>query len=120
MHSLKAPSLDGFLALFYQKFWPLVGRDVTNKVLVVLNEGEDPSGINQTLTCMIPKVKYPEQPKDFRPISLCNVIMKLMTKCVANRIKCFLGDVVGENQSASVHGCLITNNALIGFEHMKR
>lgn len=116
MHWLKAPGPDGFPALFFQRYWNLVGEDVVQKVLSILNEGVDPVSINRMFIFLIPKVKVPESPKNLRPISLCNVIMKLVTKCIANRLKPLLGDIVSEQQSAFIPGRLITDNELTGFE----
>ena len=77
-------------ALFYQKFWHIIGNDVSSVVLDFLNFGNMISEINYTYIVLIPKVKSPEKMIDFRPISLCNVIYKIISKVLANRLKTIL------------------------------
>jgi hypothetical protein len=123
MHQTKAPGLDGTPALFYQQFWKLVGDDVTDYVLSVLNERVHPGDNNETLISLIPKKKRLDHANDFRPISLCNVLFEIITKTIASRLKVILPDIICENQSVFVLGRLITDNALIAFEcfnHMKK
>ncbi|XP_057452170.1 uncharacterized protein LOC130743990 [Lotus japonicus] len=116
MHPTKAPGADGLPALFYQKIWAIIGDDVSHFCLQVLQGNIDPGIVNQTLLVLIPKIKIPEHASQFRPISLCNVIFKIITKCIANRLKIILPDLICESQSAFVPGRLITDNALIAFE----
>lgn len=57
MHSSKAPGPDGFTALFYQKMWPVIGHEISQAVLSILNSQGDIKGWNSTLITLIPKVK---------------------------------------------------------------
>lgn len=117
MHSLKAPGPDGLPALFYQKYWHIVGNEVSKLVLDVLNNCRDPGDLNCNFIVLIPKGKNPTTPKDFRPISLCNVVMKIVTKTISNRIKVILSDLIDEEHSGFVRGRLITDNALVAMEY---
>jgi len=111
-----APGPDGMPALFYQQFWSIVGKDVTTFALKILIGGGNPSNINYTYICLISKKKKPKVPGDLRPISLCNVIFKIITKTIASRLKFILPDIIEKFQSVFVSGRLITDNVLSAFE----
>ena len=80
MGPTKASEPDGMNALFFQKFWHIVGTIVVNAVLEYFNYGIMNPNINHTHIVLIPKIKSPEKMSDFRPISLCNLFTRLSPK----------------------------------------
>jgi hypothetical protein len=116
MKGLAAPGPDGLAAIFYHTYWETIKQDVCKAALHVLNNGGDPTPYNQTHICLIPKKNNPTHPSDYRPISLCNVILKIITKTIANRLKWMLPEIISQNQSAFVPGRLITDNTLVAYE----
>lgn len=71
-----------------------------------------PEGVNDT--CIV--IADPESIKDFRPINLCIVIYKIVSKCIVNKLRPLLQDIISPHQSAFIPGRMITDNALIAFE----
>lgn len=112
----KAPGRDGYTPGFYQKCWPVVGRDVTEMVNAFFRTGKLPDRLNDTVLVLIPKKKSPVGMGDLCPIALCNVLYKIIGKVMANRLKTLLPLVVSENQSAFMKGRLISDNVMISFE----
>ena len=112
----KAPRPNDMNALFYQKFWHVVGEAIVTAVLDFLNDGIMLPALNHTNIVLIPKVKNPEKMSDFRPISLCNVIYKIISKVLANKLKQVLPNILSPTQSAFVPSRLITDNVLVAYE----
>ena len=121
MAPLKAPGLDGMPPIFFQKFWNTVGDDVVEVVLSCLNFGTILPGLNHTFISLIPKVKSPVT--EFRPIALCNILYKLVSKVLANRLRKVLPHIISDFQSAFQSDKALSDNILVAFEllhHMKR
>ena len=118
MHPTKAPGPDGMSAIFFQKYWDIVGNDVTCMVLNVLNSNMSMVEINRTNIALVPKTNSPTKMTEFRPISLSNVIYKLISKVLANCLKAILPQIISENQSAFLLERLIIDNVLVAFELM--
>jgi hypothetical protein len=115
---LKAPGPDGFPAYFYQQNWATVHAEVSSVVLHFLNSGELGPSVNFTNIALVPKVLAPVCVADFRPISLCNVLYKLTSKILGNRLKVVLPYIISSTQSAFIPGRLITDSILAAYETM--
>ena len=118
MHPTKAPGPDGMSPIFFQKYWDIVGPSVINSVLQTLRTEVMHDGLNETFICLIPKVNCPQNITEFRLISLCNVVYKIVSTVLVNRLKKILPEVISESQSAFVPDRQITDNVLVVFETM--
>uniref|UniRef100_A0A2N9IBI9 Reverse transcriptase domain-containing protein n=1 Tax=Fagus sylvatica TaxID=28930 RepID=A0A2N9IBI9_FAGSY len=118
MHPSKAPGPDGMSSFFFQKYWHIVGQDVVTAILSVVNSGHMLQKLNHSHLVLIPKKKNPQLVSDYRPISLSNVVYKILSKVLANRLKHVLPKIISESQSAFVPGRQITDNINVAFELM--
>ena len=84
MGPLKAPGTDGFPARFYQRNWAVLKSEIIATVLEFFVTGIMSEGVNDTAIVLIPKVPRPKELKDFRPINFCNVVYKIVSKCMVN------------------------------------
>ena len=113
---LKAPGADGFPACFYHRNWVVLKVEIIAAVLEFFDTGVMPEGVNDTAIVLIPKVQHPKELKDLRPISLCNVLYKIVSKCMVTMLCPLLMDLISDNQSAFILGRLISDNSILAFE----
>ena len=70
-----------------------MGDDLVAEVLEVVNRCKVPDSWNDTTIVLIPKVNNPTLVSQFRPISLCNVVYKVISKMLANRLGAILPEI---------------------------
>ncbi|KAG8386811.1 hypothetical protein BUALT_Bualt03G0187600 [Buddleja alternifolia] len=100
----KAPGPDGFTSAFFKKAWSIIGLEVCTIVRNFFESGKLVKSINSTLISLNPKVEVPKNRSDFRLIASCDVLYKLISKIMANRMTPFLNNLVDNSQMAFIPG----------------
>lgn len=113
LHPTKSPDPDGMSAIFFQKYWDIIGSNVCTVIQNVFRSGRLPKALNRTFIVMIPKVKQIFKFNQIRPISMCNTTYKVISKLLACRIKLFLSRIISPNQSGFVPGRWIGENSIL-------
>eukprot|EP00253_Pinus_taeda_P002838 PITA_02838 len=100
----KSPSRDGWTIELFLHFFYLIGSEITNVVEESRLKGEIYRPFNSTFIALIPKKDEPENFEDFRPISLCNCIYKIIAKVIAIRIVPILSRNISMEQFGFLDG----------------
>jgi len=112
----KAPGPDGFIANFFHRFWDLI----KNEVWQVVEESRELRwmypGLNATFITLVPKGEDSNTPDKYRPIALCNMIYKIISKVIATRLKPLLPLIISPEQSGYVEGRQITDGIILTHE----
>ena len=116
IHPVKAPGPDGFSASFFQSNWDTVGSQIILEVQTFFSSGHLPRRINSTHIRLIPKIQSPKKVAQYRPIALCAVFYKIISKLLFKRLQPVLQHIVAKNQSAFVPNRAITDNVVITHE----
>lgn len=95
----KASGPNSFPPGFFQKQWPIVGNSIIEFVQSAFRTGRIPKEANESLICLLPKFETLEFLSQFRAIALCNVIVKIVTKVLANWLQPLMSKLSGSCQS---------------------
>eukprot|EP00253_Pinus_taeda_P034046 PITA_34046 len=109
----KALGPDGFTARFLQTCWQIVEKDLGKMVRKSQACQKIGGGTNSAFLALIPKEKGANTFSRFRPISLCNIGYKLITKVISNRLKSILPSIIPENQGGFIQGRQIADNFIL-------
>ena len=108
MPSEKYPGPDGYTSEFFKAAWDIIGSEFTIAVQSFFTKGFLPKGVNTTILALIPMKLEARHMKVYRLISCCNIIYKVISKIIANRLKVTLPDFISLNQSVLLKiGCLL-------------
>jgi hypothetical protein len=100
----KSPGPDGWTVELYLHFFELMGPDLLEAIEDSRNRGLVNKHLNNTFIVLIPKQNLPRHFSDYRPISLCNLSYKIITKIIANRIRPLLSRTLAEEQLGFLKG----------------
>jgi hypothetical protein len=112
----KAPGSDGFTPDFFHHCWSIIRTDVWEIIEDSRRSGQVLQALNATFLTLIPKENHTTSPSHFRPIALCNVIYKLLTKIIATRLKPILPFIISQEQSGYVEGRQILDSVILAHE----
>ena len=110
LHSFKkdmSPILDGWPVEFYLHFFDLLGEELLSAVDFTSVSGCIPPSLNSTFLTLIPKKEKPSSFTNFSPISLCNLLYKLISKVIIVRLKPFLESHISIEQFGFFKNCQI-------------
>ena len=116
MHPLKAPGPDGMPGLFYRHYWSIVGEQLVAAVQSFFREGWLLRELNHTYITLIPKVQGAHNFNKFRPISLCNVCYKVISKILVSRLRPLLEKMIYPTQIAFIPNRNIAENIILAQE----
>ena len=113
LKAFKALSPNGLHEDFFQRFWLIVGDSVKDEVRKTFMECKIPKYLNRTNVVLIPKKVGPESLGNYRPISLCNTVYKIVTKILVARNRPYLDKLVSPLQSTFMPGRRSVDNAIV-------
>ncbi|XP_019246270.1 PREDICTED: uncharacterized protein LOC109225918 [Nicotiana attenuata] len=112
----KAPGIDGYNAVFFKKAWGIMKNDVYEAVMDFFQTSHMPKIINCTTVTLLPKVTNPITVKDFRPISCCSVLYKIIAKILATRLQVVMSDIIDGAQAGIIPGRKGAENIILAHE----
>lgn len=112
----KCPGPDGYPLEFFKSSWSKVGGEVVEAVKEFFRNGRLLKDLNTTFIALIPKTPEACSLGDFRPISCCNLIYKIISKIIENRLKPLLKCCISPNQTAFQKGRSLGENVLLATE----
>ena len=112
----KAPGPDGFNGLFVKRCWQIIKEDFYKLCEAFFNLEVNLESINNSFITLVAKINNPESVNDYRPISLLNMDIKLLTKLLADRLQLVILKLLHANQYGFIHSRTIQDFLAWSFE----
>ena len=90
-----------------------MGKSVIEEVQKVFDDRRMPKALNSTHIALIPKIQGLETLGNYRPISLCNTVYKVVTKIIVARLRSYLNKLISPMQTVFVLGRKGIDNIII-------
>eukprot|EP00253_Pinus_taeda_P006554 PITA_06554 len=121
----RSPGPNGWTIEFYIAFLDILGNDLLRIIEHCRRHGRISSANKSTFIALISKANHPTTFDDFRPISLCNCLYKIIAKIIANRLKPILSRHISPEQFAflshrQIHEAIATAQELLHSIHIKK
>jgi hypothetical protein len=120
MPSDKASGLDGFSGVFLKKCWNTIKEDIYQLYFDFFNGRMELHDINSSFITLVPKVNSPTTINDFKPISLINCVIKIITKLLGDMLQLVILSLVHKNQYGFINSRTIQGCIAWAFEYIYR
>ena len=107
------PETDGFHALFFQTNWSRLGPSIIQVIQDIFTQHTLPPSWGDMNLALIPKVAHLEVITQFRPISLCNTLYKLLSCIIVNQLKPYMVEVINPCQAGFMPRRRTSDNIII-------
>ncbi|KAI0492263.1 hypothetical protein KFK09_026532 [Dendrobium nobile] len=114
--SSSSPRPHGFNFQFYKSSWHILGPSLCKAVKSFSVKGYLPKGIKSTAIFLIPKTSHVNFVSNFRPISLCNTLNKIISKILATRLKCIMPLIINKARAVFISNRISTDNVILVYE----
>nr|XP_016462019.1 PREDICTED: uncharacterized protein LOC107785271 [Nicotiana tabacum] len=119
IHEDKASRVNGYNSCFFKGAWPMIKSDVVRAIEDFFTIGKLYKAINCTTITLVRKLNNPRAAKDFKPISCCLVLYKIISKVLANRLQKVITNIISEAHAGFIHGRKIADNIILAHELVK-
>ncbi|XP_022867239.1 uncharacterized protein LOC111386969 [Olea europaea var. sylvestris] len=116
----KSPRPDGYTSCLFKSAWGCIEHDFVEAIMEFFSSGSILKQINHAVIALVQNSSHNPSFGDYRPISCCNVICKVITKTLASRLRPILGDIVDQAQTAFIECRSMTENIHLAQELLRQ